>query len=361
MRPRQRGEISVLRLESNEKESQDTVGFVYSKNLPAVFRQLRITLAVTTYQAQRVALFSAPSEEKISLFVRELPRPTGIAFCGSELAIASRNYVVVYRVTPTHDASIGNFDSLIVPSRIHFTGDMAAHQLAWHHSSLYVVATRFSCLGRIDNQWSFTPTWKPDFISSIVSEDRCHLNGVAFSASGPQLATALGTTDEREGWRSSKATGGVLIDIPTNSIMARGLCMPHSPRLYREKLWFLDSGRGALCTFEPNKAAVRDVLVLPGYTRGLAFWGNYAFIGLSRIRDTNNFGDLPIGNSGTRLLCGIAVCDLDRAELLGHLEFNKGIEELFDIEILPSLTNPYLASLDDELLNKIFHLPTLPQ
>lgn len=62
----------------------------------------------------------------------------------------------------------------------------------------------------------------------------------------PKYVTALGESDEPAGWRENKATGGILMDVPSSEVIARGLSMPHSPRLYDGKLWVLNSGEGGI-------------------------------------------------------------------------------------------------------------------
>ena len=37
----------------------------------------------------------------------------------------------------------------------------------------------FSCLCKFTLAYNFSPKWKPYFISEILPEDRCHLNGLA--------------------------------------------------------------------------------------------------------------------------------------------------------------------------------------
>ena len=52
----------------------------------------------------------------------------------------------------------------------------------------------------------------------------------------------LGETDTAGGWRENKARGGLLMEVPTRRALLRGLSMPHSPRWYNNRLWFLESG-----------------------------------------------------------------------------------------------------------------------
>ncbi len=50
------------------------------------------------------------------------------------------------------------------------------------------VNTQFNCLARPPSaRHSFTPLWKPPFISKIVKEDRCHLNGLAMEDGVPAM------------------------------------------------------------------------------------------------------------------------------------------------------------------------------
>jgi uncharacterized protein (TIGR03032 family) len=192
------------------------------------------------------------------------------------------------------------------------------------------------------------PRWRPPFISALAPEDRCHLNGLALAAGErgrfvPRYVTALSETDTPAGWRPNKATTGCLIDVPTGQTVARGFAMPHSPRVYQGRVWLLDSGTGRLVLVDPTTAAVQTVAELPGYTRGLALHDHFAFVGLSRIRETSTFGDMPIAGRRQELRCGVGIIDLHSARLLAHLEFRSGVEEIFAVEVLPRLRFPALS------------------
>ena len=70
------------------------------------------------------------------------------------------------------------------------------------------------------------PRWRPPFIDQLAGEDRCHLNGIAVEQGRIHYATAMGETNTAGGWRENKVTGGVVIDVAADEIIARGLCMP---------------------------------------------------------------------------------------------------------------------------------------
>ena len=101
----------------------------------------------------------------------------------------------------------------------------------------------------------------------------------------PRYVTVLGETDTRQGWRPGKATGGCVLDAANGAVVARGFAMPHSPRVHAGRLWLLDSGAGRLVTVDVGTGKAEPVAPLPGYGRGLAFLGSYAFVGLSRARE----------------------------------------------------------------------------
>src|SRR5262249_22232865 len=146
---------------------------------------------------------------------------------------------------------------------------------------------RFSCLCTLHPDYSFVPRWRPKFISALAPEDRCHLNGLAIVDGRPKYVSALGETDAAGGWRANKPRGGCLIDVDSTEVIARGLSMPHSPRQHDGRLWLLESGTGRLLLMDGCSGRGQAVAELPGFARGMALAGPYAFIGLSKIRETS--------------------------------------------------------------------------
>jgi uncharacterized protein (TIGR03032 family) len=198
----------------------------------------------------------------------------------------------------------------------------------------------------MDAEQSFVPVWKPPFVSDVVPEDRCHLNGLALRDGRARYVTALGVTDVVGGWRANKAAGGVLIEVPTNEILVAGLSMPHSPRWYAGRLWVLNSGAGELLTVDPGTREVTVVCRLAGYLRGLCFVGPYAVVGMSRIREKHIFGGLPVQQRHEKLRCGVAVIDLRSGTEVAAFEFSAGCDEIFDVQHLPGVWRPMILNLD---------------
>jgi hypothetical protein len=76
---------------------------------------------------------------------------------------------------------------------------------------------------------------------------------------------------------------------------------------------------------------------------GGCFAGGFAFIGLCKIRETAEFGDVPIAARRESLKCGVAVVELASGKLAGLLEFAAGIHEIFAVEVLPGTRCPAIS------------------
>jgi len=306
----------------------------------SILQGLGASLALASYRASSVILIS-PTAEGISVLPRRFDKPMSLASDGNRLAIALRNEALVLAASnalaPGLPRLPGQYSRLWLPRTLRFTGEIDLHDVAFSGNALLGIATRFSCLARLDDGASFTPLWRPPFISDLVPDDRCHLNGLALDAAGvPRFVTALGTTDTAQGWRADRATTGVLLSVPEGRVVLGGLCMPHSPRLWDGALYLLNSGAGEVLRVNPGTGEATVLARLPGYLRGFAAQGDFLFIGLSRLRDRKGAGTeaLPVERAGA-LQCGVAVLDRGTGRLLGSLDFISGAEEISDLALLP--------------------------
>jgi uncharacterized protein (TIGR03032 family) len=338
--------------------------FTQSDSFVALLHQLSASLWVTTYQAQQLLVLRADGAG-LSMLVRTFDKPMGLAVEPRRLALGTRDRVWFFRNAPDIAAQLeprGRHDACYLPRSCHVTGDIAGHELAWAGDELWVINTRFSCLCTLDAAYSFVPRWRPPFVTALAAEDRCHLNGVALApdAQGvlsPRYVTALGATDTAQGWRPDKAAGGSVLAVPGGAVMAGDLSMPHSPRLHDGRLWVLESGTGGLLCLDPVSRRRDQVVELPGFTRGLALQGQYAFIGLSKIRETSSFGGLPLAARRAALQCGVAVVDLRRGQVVAGLEFQTAVEEIFDVQLLCGVCFPEVIGFQKDTLQHTFVVP----
>jgi uncharacterized protein (TIGR03032 family) len=328
-------------------------------NLGEILGALGSTLLLSTYQTGRlVAVRSTGSG--VNTHFRTLESPMGISYDAGRLAVGTRAQVCEYQNLPALVERIdppGRHDAVFVPRRVSYTGDVRIHDVAHVGDELWFVATRFSCLATLDDEHSFVPRWRPPFITELAAEDRCHLNGMAVVGDEVRYVTALGETDTPGGWRDDKAAGGVIIDVPSGETLVRGLSMPHSPRVHRDRLWFLESGKGTLATVDLGTGAVETVATLPGFTRGLAFAGNLAFVGLSEVREATTFGGLPLTARLEDRQCGVWVVDIDTGRTVSFLRFEDLVEEIFDVTLLPGMLFPEIAEHGSDAVNSAFVVP----
>jgi uncharacterized protein (TIGR03032 family) len=322
------------------------VHYEHSQGLPRLLNDLGISLVVSTYQAGKVFTVGTQAGE-LRIRFHHFEKAMGIARTPTGLAIATQRQVWTLPAGPPELArQVGReetHDVCLLARAAHFTGPILGHDLTWCGGRLWLVNTLFNSLCTLEQGWSFVPRWRPSFIGAIANGDRCHLNGLAGDAQGPRFVTVLGETDVVAGWRERKRDGGCLIDVGSGEVLVRGLSMPHSPRLHAGTLWLLNSGHGRLERYDPASRGTVPVAVLPGYTRGLDFHGDLAFVGLSRIRETAIFGGLPLDDRRDSLRCGVAAVNRHSGEIVATLFFTTGVEEIFDVRVLPGYRHPVLS------------------
>ena len=291
--------------------------YQHTTSFAELLEALHATLFVTTYQVGKLAAFRA-ANGKLSLLLRTFDRAMGLAVNSHEMAIATRYQIWFLPNEPALAGRIppqNTHDACFIPRRSHVTSNIDTHEIAWgmpesnlrdaHRAELWLVNTQHCCLGTLDDRFSFVPRWKPPFVEQLQRTDPCHLNGLAMANGRPKYVTCFAETNTPEGWREHKRNGGCLIDIETNAVIARGFSMPHSPRVHNGRVWLLDSGRGCLVTIDPHTGRTDVVAQLPGYPRGLAFAGRYAFIGLSQAREAKTFGEVAVVEQLAQRKCGV--------------------------------------------------------
>lgn len=223
---------------------------------------------------------------------------------------------------------------------------------------LWFVNTRFSCLCTRSDTHSFVPQWRPPFISALAPQDRCHLNGLGMRDGRPAFVTALGSTDTPGGWRHDKKGGGVLLDVPSGEVIARGLSMPHSPRWYDGRLWVLASGSGSVGCVDPNTGKYEALTELPGFTRGLDFYGPLAFIGLSQVRESAVFSGISIAERPLEeRCCGVWVVNIETGETVAFVKFEDAVQEIFAVHVLPGVRCPDVINDQPRVIADSFILP----
>lgn len=322
----------------------------YTPQLPELLTILNCTIAITTYQAGKLVFISAKDENTLVQLPRTFDKPMGIATDHEKdkLALACKDEVIVFANSPGlarhYPRASGKYDALYMPRVTFHTGSLDIHDLSFGtNNQLYAVNTSFSSIIKLDGDYSFTPHWKPDFIDALVSEDRCHLNGMAMLNGKPKYVSAFGVGNTQQSWRENITKTGVIIDVDTNEIVIDGLAMPHSPRIYNGELYVLLSATGELIKVNPKDHSYEVVVKIDGFVRGMDLYNDYLFIGLSKLRkNSSTFAHLDFAEGADT--AGIIVVHLPTASIAGKLTYKTSLDEIYDIHILPNKIHPNIMN-----------------
>lgn len=339
----------------------EAIDYEASPDFVALLEQLGCSLVISNYQSSTVMCFSAMGDGRPVQMFAPFPAAMGLAIEGDLLAVAANTEVVVLsnlrQLAPSFPKFPGFFDGYFVPRVRYLTGECALHDMAFDSGGLIAVNTRYSCICRVGGPYAFEPIWTPPFISGLDPGDRCHLNGMALEGGRLRYATALGTTDTPRGWTTDKLTGGVLMDLPSGEVIAGGLCMPHSPRLIGGALYLLEAGTGTLLRMDRGNGERTAIVQLPGFARGLAEHGGYLFVGLSLVRESLGFKNLPIERLGEDLICGVVAVEMATGRIAGTLRYVGGCTEIHDIQVVPGVRRLGISGCEAEATGLAVNLP----
>lgn len=323
------------------------------------------SFAFSSYQSGRLFLVGVLPNGNVSVQQQPFTRVMGLWWCSNRLYLASRvQFWRLENVLLPGELADGLYDVALVARSSHITGNIDIHEVAIDGEGRpIIVNTGYSCLATLDPVHSFRAIWKPSFISELVPEDRCHLNGVAMVDGKPKYVTAASQADTADGWHGKPLPKGVLIDVETDEIVTDELSMPHSPRVVDGKIYALDSGRGFLVQIDPENGKVIDLAFCPGWLRGLAIKGNHALVTISKPR-YGSFEGIPIDDEmkkrGAKPECGVLVIDITTGETVEWLKLGGAVEELFAVELMPGVKCPTaVGPTSPEIVDKITFDPEI--
>lgn len=274
----------------------------------------------------------------------------GISVQGSKLAIASRNYIEVYsrsdKLGRTFPSKPNYYDTLFIPQAKYFTGIADMHEIAFDAGNIWAINTSFSCVVKMSEDHHFIPIWQPDFITELAPEDRCHLNGLIMENGQPKYVSMFDMSNTANGWRMGTFDSGVLYDCQKQVPLLTGLSMPHSPTRHGNLIFFLQSATGEVMRYNLTTKKLDVVIQLNSFLRGMAVYGDYLFIGRSKMRKSSKtFKDLPVANTSS---AGIEIVNHQTNERVGGLNYSERISEIFEVQVLENLQVPLMLTENDE-------------
>lgn len=340
---------------------EDKYQITYNPELAKIISELNVVLAISTYQASRL-IFITANRNKIHQIPVPFKKPMGVAIKEGNLAVATLKDIQIYSGSKTlakkYPKNPDMYDVMFVPRATYYCGETDLHDLEFGKNNLWAVNTLFSCLSTFDINHSFTPRWKPNFISTVIPEDRCHLNGMAMKDGMPAYVTALGQGDKKESWRENITEGGVLMNIPKGDILMDKLPMPHSPRIIGDDIYCLLSATGEIIKINQQEYSYQVVDSTQCFVRGLAVYDDYLFVATSKIRTSSKlFRQLPVAD--TAKSAGLLVYKISTGQQIGEIKYLSTVDEIYDVKVLPDIKRPGLLNIYNEMHEQAIVTPSV--
>lgn len=338
--------------------------FCSNQFLPWLDRE-SLSLAFTTYQSSKLLLIGVNPDGTLAGYERPFKQAMGLYATPERLIVSTSYQIWQLDNMLAPEQLYSGYDKLYVPRISYTTGNLDIHDLVVdRHGRVIFVSTLLNCLATVGDRNSCIPVWQPPFITKLVNEDRCHLNGLAMVEGIPRYVTTVSRSDVVDGWRDRRKDGGCVIDVLSNSIVCTGLSMPHSPRWYQGKLWLLNAGTGELGYVDLASGKFEPISFCPGYVRGLAFWKNFAIVGLSKPRHKDyNFSGLELDErlaaKDTEARCGLMVIDINTGGHVHWLRMEGEVRELYDVQVLPGVRRPMALGLDTDEISRMLTISPL--
>jgi len=285
-----------------------------------------------------------------------MPHPSGLAFDPSRGVVhvaSTRNPNQLVDLAPATgllerlDVGTQSAEPLLesrplIPMRTRtFPGCFYLHDLALVGGVLHGNSVGQNAVVKLADDGPEELAWWPRCVERrgkpVTAQNHIQLNSIAagpdlarsyFSASADRLST------RRPGHRNFPVDGwGVVFDGTSREPVIRGLTRPHSARLHRGRLWVDNSGYGELGIGDVRTGSFDAVVRLPGWTRGLGFIGDIAFVGTSKV--IPRFRGYAPGLDVARSVCGVHAVDTRSGQVLGSFVWPYG-NQIFAIELVPS-------------------------
>jgi len=227
----------------------------------------------------------------------------------------------------------------LMPVRSRFyPGSLYLHDLALIGGKLHGNSVGQNAVVHLTDEGTADIVWWPHCIEQegqpIFGQNHLQLNSIAagddlhrsfFSASTDKISA------RRPGHKNFPVDKrGVIFSGASREPIAHGLTRPHSARLHDDHIWVDNSGYGELGRVVDGQFL--PLLKLPGWTRGLAFAGDIAFVGTSRVLP--RFRQYAPGVELERSVCGLHAVDIKSGKILGSLIWPAG-NQIFAIELVP--------------------------
>jgi len=315
-------------------------------------KKLKIQLLITR-EYEHLCMCLCSQNNSPSITYLPLPHPSGIAVNRKqkEIFIAStRNPNQIYKFKTSQGlmkrGDLNHFKHkanhkdkpLIAQQTSFFPGSLYIHDLAVIQNKLYANAVGHNAVIELKNDGTFQYVWWPKSVD-FKNKPKFHLNVLQCNSIAPgktiKSSYFSASTDIPLKYRPGHLKfpvdqRGVVFDGQSRDVICRGLTRPHSARIYKNKIWIDNSGYGELGYVQKNHFV--PFVNLPGWTRGLCFYKDIAFVGTSRV--IPKFHKYAPGLNAQKSICAIHAIDLKSKKVIGSLQWPYG-NQIFAIDWIP--------------------------
>ncbi|MDQ7784128.1 MAG: DUF4915 domain-containing protein [Desulfomonilaceae bacterium] len=328
-----------------------------------ILEESGITLLVTREYEHLLLALCVDEASRPSVTMMRMPHPSGLTVDRSRGVVhvaSTRNPNQIFDLVPSRgvmqrlDVRGEPFlDSVLLPMRTRFLpGCLYVHELAMIGDELYANSVGQNAIVRLSPSGNHTRVWWPKCIETregpVFGRNHLQLNSIA---AGDTLEESFfsASTDEVSDVRPGDPVfpvdrRGVIFSASSREPVVRGLTRPHSARNYAQRIWVDNSGYGEVGYVDAGR--FQPVNRLPGWTRGLSFFGRIMFVGTSRVLP--RFSAYAPGLDAREAQCGIHALDVMSGEILGSIVWPYG-SQIFSVEWVPSTFSSGLPfRLDDD-------------
>jgi uncharacterized protein (TIGR03032 family) len=307
-----------------------------------VLAELGITLLVTREYEHLVMAFQVEGGRPRVTYLR-VPHPSGLAvdrLRGAVHLASTRNPNQIHELLPIAEHAAAPASPCLMPMRSRFLpGRAYLHDLAFIGGALHANAVGENAVIRFEDGGAYDRVWWPRCVAPhgapLFDRNYIQLNSIAAGADldGSYFSASADVVSRRRpghlDFRVDRA--GVVFSGRSREPVVRGLTRPHSARLHEGQLWVCNSGYGEVGVGDDGRFS--PVARLPGWTRGLCFAGDVAFVGTSRVLP--RFRAYAPGLDADASSCAVHALDARTGEARGLLRFPSG-DQIFAIDWLPS-------------------------
>jgi uncharacterized protein (TIGR03032 family) len=315
-----------------------------------LLRKHKVSLLLSREYEHLLLILNA-EQGKLAQSFFPLAHPSGIAVhpSGKQFYVASTrnpNRIVEFSLVTNAYQRTGVFSAELngkwLPTRSKFyPGATYLHDLVFIQNELYANSVGFNAVFKPDLSIARQEEllwWPPTLRDDAGPETKGNYLQLNSIAAGNSLNSSFFTASTehpqsyKPGHKKFKVDQkGVVFEGQNGTVIARGLTRPHSARLHKGRIWLCNSGYGQFGYIE--KGGFVPLVKLPGWTRGLCFSEDIAFVGVSRI--LKGFEHYAPGLRASNQECAVYAIDINTGDMVGNVLFPAG-NQIFALECLSS-------------------------